>query len=355
MNTDFLVIGGGIAGVSAGAALSSLGRVMLWEREQALGYHSSGRSAAMFEESYGLPPVIALNRASRARHAANGDLSPRGLMLVGLAGEEAVFAEDLTRMGLAPLTVTEARALVPVLSGAVTRCAIDHAASDLDTDAMQQRAVRTIRAAGGTVETSRPVTAISRAEGGWCVRSGDHEVTARAIMNAAGAWADQVAVLAGIAPLGLQPMRRSIARIAGPAGQDVRGWPMLLGAGEKWYAKPDAGALIVSPADEDPVAPMDAWPEDIALAEGLDRYSRAVTTPIPRPLSHWAGLRTFTPDRCLAIGTSEVESFWWCAGQGGYGFQTAPAAAQLLADRVAGRPSELDAATLTATDPARFR
>lgn len=355
MDTDFIIIGGGVAGVSVGAALAPLGKVTLWEAETALGYHTSGRSAAMFEEAYGLQPVIALNRASRAAHEANGDLSPRGLMIVGRAGEEAAFARDIAAMNLQEMSPNTARGMVPLLSSTVTRTAYDPHAHDLDTDAMQQRAVRAIRAAGGSVETGRPVTEVVRDGAGWRVTSGAWSVTARMVFNAAGAWADGIAGLAGVLPLGLTPLRRSVARIAAPTGQDVRGWPMLLGAGESWYAKPDAGALIVSPADEEPSPPMDAFPEDMALAEGLDRYSQAITAPLTRPLSSWAGLRTFTHDRCLALGPSEQSGFWWVAGQGGYGFQTSPAASRLIADKVAGRVSELDASVLAATDPGRFQ
>ncbi len=354
MDTDFMVIGGGIAGLGAGAALADLGRVALWEAEASLGTHASGRSAALFEESYGAAPVVALNRASRAAHAENGDLSPRGLLLVGIAGEEETFARDLAGMALSRMEVTDARALVPILSDAVTRTAHDPDAFDLDTDAMQQRAARTIRAAGGTVETGRPVTAIIPEAGGWRVTSGTHSISARMVFDAAGAWADGIAAMAGVAPLDLAPLRRSVARIPAPRGHDVRGWPMLLGAGERWYAKPDAGALIVSPADETPSEAMDAWPEDEALAEGLDRYGAAVTAAPTRPISHWAGLRTFTRDRCLAIGPSEVPGFWWVAGQGGYGFQTSPAASRLLADLVAGRAPDLDAEIVAATAPGRF-
>ncbi|MGB3408490.1 MAG: FAD-dependent oxidoreductase [Jannaschia sp.] len=354
MDTDFLVIGGGIAGVSAGAELQALGHVTLWEAEVHLGFHTSGRSAAMFEENYGAAPVIALNRASRAAHTAHGDLSPRGVLLIGCAGEEAMFERDIATMGLTEMDTRAARDLIPILSTAVTRTAHDPAAFDLDTDAMQQRALRLIRAAGGTVEVSRPVTAMSREDGGWRVTSGDHSITARMVFDAAGAWADAVAGMAGVAPLGLTPLRRSVARIAAPGGCDVRGWPMMLGAGERWYAKPDAGALIVSPADETASPAMDTWPEEMDLAEGLDRYAQAVVAPVTRPLSSWAGLRTFTPDRCLALGPSAERGFWWVAGQGGYGFQTAPAAARLIADRVAGRASDLDPATLAATDPGRF-
>jgi glycine/D-amino acid oxidase-like deaminating enzyme len=181
--------------------------------------------------------------------------------------------------------------------------------------------------------------------------------TARQLVNAAGAWADPIAEMAGIAPIGIRPLRRSVARIPAPGGQDVSGWPMLLGAGETWYAKPDAGQLIVSPAEEDPVTePHDAWPEDLTLAEGIARYQAFVTEDVTRLTASWAGLRSFAPDRALVLGPDPTDpSFVWVAGQGGYGFQTAPAASRLVADLVAGRPPELEPAVVAALSPARFR
>lgn len=351
MEWDFLIIGGGIAGASVGAALAEHGSVALWEAEDVFGYHASGRSAALFEESYGLPPVVALNRASRADHAANGWMTPRGLMLLAVAGQEDTFDHDLTHMAMEPLSLDEARAMVPILSPEVTRAALHVEAFDLDTDAMIQTGLRAV----GQAQAGRRVTAITGIAGGWRVQAGPNEVTARQIVNAAGPWADRIAAMAGVRPLGLTPLRRSMARIRAPGGHDVARWPMLMGAGETWYAKPDAGALIVSPAEEAPSDSVDAFADDMTLAEGMARYQAAVTPEVTRPISTWAGLRTFTPDRCLALGGSEVEGFWWCAGQGGYGFQTAPAAARLLADLIAGRAPELDTATVAALDPGRLR
>ncbi|WP_299814317.1 FAD-dependent oxidoreductase [uncultured Jannaschia sp.] len=353
MDRDILIIGGGIAGAAAGAALASLGSVALWEAEDAFGYHATGRSAALFEESYGAASVVALNRASRAAHEAGGWLGPRGLMLVGCAGEEATFERDLNVMGLRETDVETARGMVPILSDAVTRVAVDAEAFDIDTDRMLQSCLATIRAAG-EIATGRRVDRIAPVSGGWSVGAGAAEITAREVVIAAGPWADSVAALAGLAPLGLGPLRRSMARIAAPGGHDVAGWPMLLGVDEAWYAKPDAGALIVSPAEEVPSAPMDAFADDMTLAEGLDRYQRAVTVTVTRPLSTWAGLRTFAPDRSLVIGPAARPGLWWFAGQGGYGFQTAPAASALLADLMAGRPPALDPQTVAALDPGRF-
>lgn len=355
MTHDVLVIGGGIAGASAGAALARDMSVLLWEAEDHLAHHASGRSAALFDESYGAPTTVALNRLSRAAHEAAGHMRPRGVMVVALDGEEAAFARDVESMGLAPLTPEAARARVPILSDRVVAAGLEPHAWDLDTDAMVQEAARAIRRTGA-VETGRRVDRIARTDAGWRVHAGAAVAEARILVNAAGPWADAVAAMAGAAPLGLQPLRRSIARIAAPGGHDVRGWPMLLGAGETWYAKPDAGALIVSPAEEDAVdGPHDAWACDMVLAEGLERYQAAVSVPVTRPIATWAGLRTFAPDRALVIGPDPaVPGLWWSAGQGGYGFQTAPAAAALLADRVAGRAPAPDAALVAALDPGRF-
>jgi glycine/D-amino acid oxidase-like deaminating enzyme len=175
------------------------------------------------------------------------------------------------------------------------------------------------------------------------------------LVNAAGAWADGIAALAGASPLGITPYRRSMARIPAPGGHDVSGWPMIFGTGETWYAKPDAGALIVSPAEEHPMEPHDAFADDMVLAEGLARYEEMVTAPVTRLLANWAGLRSFAPDRVLVIGRDRgCENFLWLAGQGGYGFQTSAGAAELLADLAAGRPPMLGKETVAALSPARF-
>ncbi len=360
MTHDFIVIGGGIAGTSAGARLSELGSVLLLEAEEALAYHASGRSAALYEASYGHPVTVALNRASRAEHETldGGFLSPRGLMLLGGAGEEAATEEDIAKMGLEPISPAEAAARVPILDRAhVTRAGWHDDALDIDTDRMVQVFARTIRGAGGEVRTRAPAEAIARDGSTWRVLAGGETHEARVLVNAAGAWADRVARMAGIAPLGLRPLRRSVARMPAPGGHDVSGWPMLLGAGETWYAKPDAGAWIVSPAEEDPVdAPHDAFADDMVLAEGIARYQPFVTEEVTRVSGSWAGLRTFAPDRCLVLGPEPGrDDFVWVAGQGGYGFQTAPAASRLVADLVAGRQTDLPTDVVAALRPDRLR
>lgn len=360
MTHDFLIIGGGIAGVSAGARLSELGSVLLLEAEPALAYHASGRSAALYEAQYGKPATVALNLASRADHDSldGGVLSPRGLMVLAGPGDQAAFAHDVADMHLTDVSVAEAVARVPILrAGAIRAAAIHDEAWDIDTDRLIQHFARHIRGHGGQVVTGARVSVITRLPGGWQVTAGATVRTARMLVNAAGAWADQIAAMAGIAPIGITPLRRSVARIPAPGGHDVAGWPMLMGAGETWYAKPDAGQLIISPAEEDPVAaPHDAWPDDMVLAHGIARYQEFVTPEVTRLTTSWAGLRSFAPDRVLVLGPDPVDpAFIWVAGQGGYGFQTAPAASRLVADLVAGRAPELDADLVAALSPARFR
>lgn len=354
---DFLVIGGGIAGTSVGARLSHLGHVVVLERESALAYHASGRSAAMFEESYGAPSTVALNKASRDYHfEANGGVtSPRGLMLIGTTDSTDAFQTDLAAMQLQQISVDDARAMFPILNDTITQVGYHVGAWDLDTDLLVQNFAREVRGNGGMVLASAGVTGVSRTATGWDVAIGDEVLSARNLVNAAGAWVDEVAQMAGIAPLGVTPLRRSMARIPAPDGHDVSGWPMLFGPGENWYAKPDAGALIVSPADEVLMPPMDAWADDMMLAEGLARYEAHVTEPVTRMLSNWAGLRTFAPDRNLVLGPDPRDaSFVWMAGQGGYGFQTAPAASQLVADLVAGNAPQIAADMVAKLRPHRF-
>lgn len=352
---DFLIIGGGVAGTSAGARLAKLGRVRLLEAEEALAYHASGRSAALFEESYGTPAVVAMNHASRSYHEDAGYLSPRGLMVVGATGQDAQLSEDMAQMKLDRIGIDQACALMPILNANVLCGAGYHAeAWDIDTDQLVQGFARALRK-NGEIVTSAKVTAITRQSGGWQVETPKGMFKGRNLVNAAGAWVDGIAAMAGVAPIGIRPLRRSMARIPAPGGLDVSGWPMTLNAGETWYAKPDAGALIVSPADADPTTPHDAWADDMVLAEGLARYEEMVTEPVTRVMSNWAGLRSFTPDGNLAIGpAADDQSFIWFAGQGGYGMQSSPAASQLLADIVGGTPSELESNTVTSLSAARF-
>ncbi len=354
---DFLVIGGGIAGISAAAHLAQLGSVLVLEAESALGYHASGRSAAMFLESYGNATVRALNSASAAVHRDSGVLSRRGFLMVAAADQEGRFETEHVAFGADRISVADATGLWPILdAGHCTRAAFFADAHDIDTDRLLQHFARQARNSGAEILTDQSVTAIRRTDTGWIVETPTGEHRARRLVNAAGAWADQIALLAGIPALGIQPYRRSMARLPAPGGLDTRDWPFVDEVTEAWYAKPDAGGWIVSPADEDPVEPQDAWADDMVIAEGLARYQPFATQDVTRVETTWAGLRSFAPDRALVLGPDPLDTgFLWCAGQGGYGFQTAPAAARLLADLAAGRMPEIDTALVGALVPDRLR
>ena len=352
---DFLIIGGGIAGVSAGARLSKLGHVTLLEAEDALAYHSSGRSAAVYEPNYGQPSTIALNNASLEYHQEANVLSPRGLLLIGTEENKDAFFHDQSVMSLDSITVEKASSMIPILdTSVITHAAHQTNAQDIDTDMLVQSFAKTLRANGGRIVPKARVTKIEPSSTGWIVSAGE-DYEARVIVNAAGAWADQIATLASVAPIGLQPMRRSMGRIPAPGNHDVSTWPLLFSPGEDWYAKPDAGCLLVSPAEETPVSPHDAYADDMTLAEGFARYEAYVTEPVTRLISSWAGLRTFAPDRTLVVGPDPVKpNFIWCAGQGGYGMQSSPGASQLLADLVGGQSPCIDQDVIAALSPNRF-
>jgi glycine/D-amino acid oxidase-like deaminating enzyme len=296
---------------------------------------------------------VALNRASRLELEARGVLSPRGLLMVAREEDAAAFEGDLRGLEMEEIGLSEARDLFPVLGAEVARAAYQRDTLDLDTDRLLQGFLREARANGARVETRRPVTAIRRTAQGWTVEAGE-AFEARVLVDAAGSWADRVAALAGLPPLGLRPLRRSMARI--PSPMDPSSWPMVMGAGEAWYMKPDTGALLVSPAEEDPQEPHDAWADDMVLAEGFARFEAHVTMEVTRLLASWAGLRTFASDRQLVLGPDPLDAaFMWCAGQGGYGFQTACAASRHLAELVGGARPTLEPEIAAALSPVRLR
>lgn len=354
---DFAIVGGGIAGLTAAAHLAPLGRVLVLEGESVLGHHTSGRSAALYEAEYGAPATVAVARASLPAFQALGVLSPRGVMLVGLDGQDAGFEADLAEMNLTEIPLDQAIARVPILNPAtVRRTAYSDAAQDIDTDRLMQHYARTVRAQGGEIRTRAAVRTLTRAPDGWRIGLDGAQETARTIINAAGAWADPVAQLAGLPPIGIQPHRRSIAQLPAPGGMDVRHWPMMFGVHEAWYAKPSGGRLLVSPAEEHPMPPHDAFADDEVIAEGLARYEAAVTLPVTRVETTWAGLRSFSPDRALVLGPDPLDpGFWWCAGQGGQGFLSSAGAGAVLAERAGGPATGLGAALLAALAPDRFR
>jgi D-arginine dehydrogenase len=367
-DSDVIIVGAGIAGASIAAFLSATHRVVLLEAESQPGFHSTGRSAAMFMESYGTPTIRALTRASRAFYTspptgftATPLLGPRGAMYVGtteqLGSIDALDAELRPHTpNLLRLNAAEAIARVPVLRpDQVGAALLDPDAADIDVHALHQGLLRRAKANGALLVTDARADTLEREGGRWRVRCAQGEWRAGIVVNAAGAWADRIAGLAGLPPIGLQPKRRAAFLFAPPAGVATTGWPCVCGLGvddgESWYFKPDAGALLGSPANADPVEPHDVRPEELDIATGIARIEAMTTLSIRRPSHTWAGLRSFVPDGDLVAGFDPLApGFFWCAAQGGYGMQTAPAMGELCAAWIRGEalPPQVAAAGVDA-------
>lgn len=331
---DFAIAGAGMAGVALAARLAAHGRVLLLERELHPGMHSTGRSAAMFMESYGSPQGRALTRASRAAYAAPAVvpiLSARGALYVGWQGQEAAF-EATANAGVVRLDAAATLARVPVLrADGLLGGWYEEDAMDIDVDALLQGQLAAARAHGAALWTGAELVHAARRDGRWHLALADgRSASAGVLVNAAGAWADLVAQCAGATPLGLQPCRRSAFTFDAPEGIDHRRWPVTAGVDERWYFKPDAGQLIGSPANADPVPPHDVLPEALDIASGIAAIEESTTLRIRRPRRTWAGLRTFAPDGEMVIGFDPaVPGLFWQAGQGGWGIQSAAGAALL--------------------------
>lgn len=371
--TDFLVIGGGIAGASVAYFLAPHGRVILLEREAQPGYHSTGRSAALFDESYGSPQVNALTRASRAFFEAppagfceQALLSPRGAITIAEPGQEAALAdywEQLrhTTPSATLLTAEQACAILPVLRPEkVLGATLNPDPADMEVHALHQGFLRGLARAGGSVVCQAEVTSMQYQDGLWQVQAGGQSYEAPIVINAAGAWVDVIAKLAGVQPLGLQAKRRSAMIFAPPEGLDCRRWPMAFGIAEDWYLKPDAAALLGSPANVDPVEPQDVQPEELDIAMAIDAIEQMTTLQIRRPSRTWAGLRSFVADGDLVGGFEpQAPGFFWLAGQGGYGVMTSPAMGEACAAIARGQemPAHLERFGLTAQmlSPQRLR
>jgi D-arginine dehydrogenase len=341
---EVLVVGAGIVGASVAYALAPHARVLVAERESQPGYHSTGRSAAMFIESYGNRSVRALNVASGEffRHPDRGFtagllLHERGLLTIAsesqLRGMRAQFEEQIHSSSVAEWHDGDyARRCVPILNERTVACVYDRAAQDIDVGLLLEGFLKGCRTRGGRVLTGCEIIDIARANGAWRVQTSRGTVIAETIVNAAGAWADAIASLAGLAPLGLTPLRRTAMLVDPPAGADISPWPVVLDAEEQLYFKPDAGRLLISLADETKSEPTDAQADEYDVAVAIDRFE-ATTNLAVRKINHkWAGLRTFAVDRTPVIGYDpRTEGFFWAAGLGGYGVQTSPAVGQLCA------------------------
>ncbi|MBB6252141.1 NAD(P)/FAD-dependent oxidoreductase [Nitrospirillum iridis] len=369
---DILVIGGGIAGASIAAHLSEHARVHVLEMEEQPGYHSTGRSAALFSETYGNTAIRALTRASRSFLASPPPgfcsvplLKPRPVLIIGQVGQQVAF-DDAVRQAVPgteveALTVDQALGLCPVLRpegllGAV----VDRGTADIEVHELHHGYLRALKRGGGGLSTAARVTDIQRDAKGWIVHSAVGTFRAAIIVNAAGAWAGEVGSLAGAQDIGLEPRRRTAALIEPPRDATSDHWPMVLDVEERFYMKPDAGLLLLSPADETLTAPCDAQPDEMDIAIAIDRLETATTLEVRRIRSKWAGLRSFVRDRSPVVGFDGLQpGFFWMAALGGYGIQTAPALSAMAADLVLGRWRDQGSAPfgLCADDisPARLR
>lgn len=365
-NIDAIVIGAGIAGATVAAHLSPDRSVVLVEAEEAAGYHSTGRSAAIWIQNYGPPDVRTLTGLSRsffeqppAGFTDTPILSHRPVLFLAPPEQRDHLGTMLAEgIGLREASIAEVQAMLPALRpGYATQAAIEDDAFDMDVAALHQGFLRLLRANGGRLALRSRAGRIERKDGTWQVEtSGGATYRAPVVVNAAGAWGDVVAEQAGVAKLGLVPKRRT-GCVIDPGPYDVRNWPMTNDVDHTWYIRPEARTkLMVSPADETDIHPHDVQPDELDVAIAIDRMQQALDIEVRRIEHSWAGLRTFTPDRSLAFGWDPGQpGFFWCVGQGGYGIQTSPAAGRLVADVIAGRDPGPAAAILPAVDPARFK
>lgn len=346
---DIVVIGGGIAGISAAAEMAMSGAtVTLLEAEPQLAYHTTGRSAALYFENYGHPTVRALTRASRryfedppAGTVDSPLLTARGGLVIAPPDQVDTLRRQMEEgrahgTHLEELTATEAQEIVPVLRPEqIALASYESDAADIDVAAVHQSFVRTFRAHGGTIVTNARVIGLTRRTEWSMATAGGEVYSAEIVVNAAGAWCDVIAGLAGASPLGLVPKRRTVFMVSAPDGSER--WPMTVDADHTFYFKPDGPQLLCSPADETPTEPCDARPEEVDIALAIERINEITTLGIRSVRSSWAGLRSFVPDGGMVIGfDGETHGFFWLAGQGGTGIQTAPAAGALAADLAAG-------------------
>lgn len=359
-----------MAGASIGATLAAEALVLVVEREAQPGYHSTGRSAAVFSETYGPPQVQALSRASRRFFEDPPDgfcdhpiLTDRGMIMLAREGQSDSLDRflDENRGTARRLSADEVRRTVPIVRpDGLLGGASEPDCRDIDVAALHQGYLRLLRHRGGRLAADVALPSIVRDGEAWRVELAGEAYAAGAIVNAAGAWGDEIARQCGVQPLGLTPKRRTALTVDAPPGLDISAWPVVVDIDEAFYFKPEAGHLLLSPADATPSPPTDAQAEEIDVATAIDRVQQAADIPVNRIRHRWAGLRTFAPDGVPVAGwDGDAEGFFWLVGQGGYGIQTAAALAECAAALAMGAEISQDmtdqGVDASRLSPSRFR
>jgi D-arginine dehydrogenase len=370
---DVLIVGGGIAGAGAAYEIAAFASVIVLEREPHCGYHSTGRSAASFTENYGGAVIRRLAIASRgflqdppAGFCEHPLLAPRGMITIARADQLDMLERQFEQArvlvpSIERMDAAAASARVPVLRpDNVAGAFLEPNSKDLDVHGLHQGFLRAAKSRGARIVVDADVRAIERSAGRWTVETAAGLFHAPLLVDAAGAWADGIAALAGVHPLGLVAKRRTAFNVPAPPGMDIKEWPMVVDVAEEFYFKPDAGQLLASPADATPCEPMDAYPEDLDVAVGVERLERATTLDVRRVSRAWAGLRTFARDAAPVVGPDGgVDGFFWLAGHGGYGIKTSPALSRACASLIRERrlPDDLLQLGIAASDlsPERLR
>ncbi len=343
---DIIIIGAGIAGVSLAAQLARHGRVVILEMESQPAYHATGRSAAYFAPAYGNEVVRMITHASESffRQPPDGFsearlLRPRDSLFIARQNQLESMAKLIRHNPLlVEIKADELIEQVQILkSGALASGARDTDGGDLDVHAILQGFLRQFRSAGGELISNSKVQRLNNKSGSWEIHTDQTVFKAPIVVNAAGAWADKVAVMANLQPLGIKPLRRTVALVDPPPGIDITDWPLTIDIEENFYFKPDAGQLLISPADETPSEACDAQPDEMDIAIAVDRVQQIANLEVHRINHSWAGLRSFASDKTFVTGFDpRVSGFFWCAGQGGYGVQSAPALADIASFLITG-------------------